>query len=805
MSTGTAPIEVARQARRLWAEHVARSLPSVTQSLALWAQRQVDAPAASRATIDDRRDLVQLLARHQDDWRRLVADRLARRMLHPTAAAARTAQAQKQAAARGAHEAPAAAPAGPATRWAPRPAHVGEPAADPAADPTKEEPSLSLVDDETIERGIHGSRLGAAMADLASWELVDLRARIAYLEGVDGLPETDLLMPASLGQVYTEAWSDAGIGLKFWRLCAGVLHEQLALACLTACQEVNRKLVAAGVMPEVRLQGRKVESPTAAGGAPRAPQPGTPHARAPVPTRAARAPGVPPATPAAPPASDARPVPPPAQAAAEQLTVRLGQVVTEHLPTFAAGTRTWQVSPELATAIQATQRVLADRADKGATEEAGAVTQTALLEELGTRKLQLKRAATSQEERATIEIVDLLFQAILAEDRIPASVRVLFARLQMPVLRVAVSEPDFFAASDHPARRLIDRMGACAMGFDRMADTLGDALGREIRRVVQVVEAYPDTGRRVFQTVLTEFEKFIEKFMREQSDAARTAVSLAEQVEQRETLVIQYTIELRRMLDALPVHEGVREFLFQVWADVLAITSLRHGVHSTQIQAMKRAAADLIWAAGAKATREERAEVIRRLPQLLKAVREGMASAGIDAARQEARVRELNNALAAAFTAKSAAISRERLAELTQRLETLDELLPDSADLQLDEAMMLDLSDQETAGLEVASEPGAPAPSPQALARARELQVGSWHQFEFRGRSEPVQLAWQGLRRQLTMFVSGGGRCVLVPLRELATYLDRQALRPAEEEPLTARATRNVLARLDANPSLLVS
>jgi hypothetical protein len=55
------------------------------------------------------------------------------------------------------------------------------------------------------------------------------------------------------------------------------------------------------------------------------------------------------------------------------------------------------------------------------------------------------------------------------------------------------------------------------------------------------------------------------------------------------------------------------------------------------------------------------------------------------------------------------------------------------------------------------------------------------------------------------MFVSGGGRCVLVPLRELATYLDRQALRPAEEEPLTARATRNVLARLDANPSLLVS
>ncbi len=64
----------------------------------------------------------------------------------------------------------------------------------------------------------------------------------------------------------------------------------------------------------------------------------------------------------------------------------------------------------------------------------------------------LKSAATTHVERATIEIVALLFQSILTEERIPAAVRVWFARLQMPVLRVAVSEPDFFATVDHPAR-----------------------------------------------------------------------------------------------------------------------------------------------------------------------------------------------------------------------------------------------------------------------------------------------------------------------------------------------------------------
>ena len=56
-----------------------------------------------------------------------------------------------------------------------------------------------------------------------------------------------------------------------------------------------------------------------------------------------------------------------------------------------------------------------------------------------------------------------MFQSILQEDRIPPGIRVWFARLQMPVLRVALAEPDFFGTLNHPARQLIDRMGSCVM------------------------------------------------------------------------------------------------------------------------------------------------------------------------------------------------------------------------------------------------------------------------------------------------------------------------------------------------------
>ena len=99
---------------------------------------------------------------------------------------------------------------------------------------------------------------------------------------------------------------------------------------------------------------------------------------------------------------------------------------------------------------------------------------------------------------------------------------------------------------------------------------------REIKRVVQVVEAYPDTGRRVFsRRLLTEFERFIEEYFKTEHVAASKGVSPAQQIEQRETMAIQYTIEMRKMLDKVPVHDSVRQFLFHVWADVLATTAVK--------------------------------------------------------------------------------------------------------------------------------------------------------------------------------------------------------------------------------------
>ncbi len=77
--------------------------------------------------------------------------------------------------------------------------------------------------------------------------------------------------------------------------------------------------------------------------------------------------------------------------------------------------------------------------------------------------------------------------------------------------------------------------------------------------------------------------------------------------------------------------------------------------------------------------------------------------------------------------------------------------------------------------------------------------------LDYRGRNEAVQLAWQGLRRELTLFVSPKGRGDLFQRHRLAAFLQAGLLVPAQDESLTVRATRSAMAKIDGDPSRLLN
>jgi Protein of unknown function (DUF1631) len=416
----------------------------------------------------------------------------------------------------------------------------------------------------------------------------------------------------------------------------------------------------------------------------------------------------------------------------------------------------------------------------------------------------LKKAASTTAEKATIEIVALLFQSILAEDRIPPVVRVWFARLQMPVLRLALSEPEFFGSLQHPARRLIDRMGSCVLGFD--ANVGSAALETEIKRVVQVIEQYPETGRRVFQLVYDEFQKFLSKFLTEGAVTQRV-VSVAQQMEQKETAAIQYIIELRKMFGDMTVRDEIREFIFKVWAEVLAVATIKQGAQHAGTISLKQVAADLVWAASAKPNRADRTKVINELPALLKRMRAGMTLLGFDTARQDEHIKVISDTLADAFMSKTETVDAKQIEEMSKRLKNLEDFVSeddDVGDLPLDAESLELMLGIDTTGIDIITTGGSD-PTEGMRAWAMELDEGSWFNLDHNSRNARVQYAWRSKRGQLHLFAAPGGKTYLFQVRRLASYLQAGLISPVEDEALTVRATRDALTKIDANPERLLA
>ena len=701
--------------------------------------------------------------------------------------------------------------------------------------------TLELIGDDVVENKILASRLALAVMDKAGGELNDLRLRIQSLESSRELSAQDILRPEVVCLIIVEQWNQAGLTRFAWGLAQDVIQQYMVENLTEAFHHANEYLISQGVLPEIDLKsqirrstmvplmrgdedddyeddggyggeesGAGADRPRSASGSSSAGNTESRGGRSR--TR-----------------SDSR-----QDSRADSRSASRADYDDQGTPMGRARQRAQGLLGQL-------KRVLGESRDpdagrsRGAPSEAlvrainqapiamvpegstlnvqpGSATQPVadsarvakVADGLRERTATLKNQAGNNSEKATIEIVALMFQSILAEERIPPAIRVWFARLQLPVMRVALFEPEFFSTLHHPARKLIDHMGSCVLGFDSRAIT-GSALEAEIRRIVQVIEQYPDTGRRVFQLVYDEFQKFLSKYLTEKGSSQRVA-TLAQQVEQKETLAIQYTIELRNMLNSMPVREEIRDFMFKVWAEVLAVAAIKNGAQHEETVMLKRSASDLVWAASAKPSRTERAQVIQDLPNLLQRLRQGMTLLGLTGAQQEAHIKVIGDTLADAFMSKTESIPQDRIDAMSERLAHLEDFIIQDGpgDIPLDAASIEMLVGIDASSIVVVADGGS-KPSQAMLAWAQELQPGTWYTLDHNGKASQVQYVWRSDRKQLHLFASVDGRSYLIQARRLAAYLQAGLLVPQEEEALTVRATRTALEKIDANPERLLS
>ena len=702
----------------------------------------------------------------------------------------------------------------------------------PVAPEKKSAPSnFELVGPEVADIHIAASRTAQGLIDKVGPELKDLLLRIKFLVGSQTNEVSEILQPDVLLQVMVEQWTLTGLPIEAWTMVGDVVLSLLSDRLKKAYVSANESLIKLGVLRTIELKDRVRLIPSApsrgvvsqGSGADQAPferqsgresgdlggggggqsrssgQSGQSQSSsgrqsrgddlATEDTRAATADT---------PLTRAR-------SRAHDVLGQLKRILVGSVGTNFEATKYHPPSPALAAAMA--ERPSAGNAylnSVGSMADASPAGMAKVAGELRRRTSDLKNKAETKSEKATIEIVALMFQAILQEDRIPPGMRVWFARLQMPVLRLALTDADFFGDLTHPARQLIDRMGSCAMGFDASGIN-GNALESEIKRVVQVVEQYPETGKRVYQLVLDEFQKFLAQFLT-QSESTKKLVSVAQLVEEKETLTIQYTIEMRNLLNDMPVREDVREFLFKVWAEVLAVAAVRKGPQDPETLGYKSLASELVWAASAKPSRADRSRVIKELPQLLQKLRGGMTLLGLAPSEQDAHIKTVSDTLADAFLSKTQSISTEQIAMMAERLANLEDFMTDEGmgDLPLDGESIELMLGLDASMIDVVTDGGA-KPTEAMLVWAQELQLGSWFTLDHNGRVAQAQFVWRSERKHLNLFASTDGRSYLIQAGRLAAYLQAGLLLPQEEDALTVRATRDALSKLEANPERLLS
>lgn len=730
------------------------------------------------------------------------------------------------------------------------------------APPAVRTPSLALdggfelIGTEVVENKIVASRLALGLMEIAATEVNDLRTRLKAINGGRDLTSQDIVHPETLFLAVVEQWTDSGMPREAWPLVSDVVQRHLFEPFKVAYAQGNALLIEQGVLPVIEFNkgvkpsgfapsGFSDQAASASGAGAFTPGPGSQVGQ---PATRGHGPGM---------RGGAGQTP-----GGQGLASGLGaywrgsraQGLMDQISRFLVGTAPQTaVMPLSGGTSPAGGAVFMSGAPMGAmpmgggsaggmpvggafempsggpsaplmtvlaqlprlgdayySSQPGAVYQVAapillqrVADEMRQQSAEIKSKAGTDAEKAIVELVALMFQSILEEDRIPPGIRVWFARLQMPVLRMALAEPDFFTKLDHPARQLIDHMGSCVLGFDASGISSA-ALEVEVKRIVQVIEQYPETGVRVYQRVYEEFQVFLKKHLTTKPNTQKV-VGVAERVEQKETLTIQYTIELRNQIKDMPVRDEIREFLYKVWAEVLAISAVRQGPQHEETLLLKKTASDLIWAASAKPNRADRARVINDLPDLLQCLRSGLALMNMVQSAQEAHVKIISAVLVEAFMSKTEAIADEQIQALAKRLANLEDYVTDDGteELPLDVDSIEELLGIDASGLEVITQGGGAA-TPVMLEWAHGLDLGAWFVLNFNAQEIQVQYVWRSPLGHLHLFASNLGRSYLIQTVRLAAYLQAGLLEPQEREPLTLRATRNALGKIEANPERLL-
>ena len=237
---------------------------------------------------------------------------------------------------------------------------------------------------------------------------------------------------------------------------------------------------------------------------------------------------------------------------------------------------------ELQIALGALQQHLAQVTDHASRElRSAARLREELLTQLNIGKPSgAPRTQLSNEQGDTVELVAMLFEQLGQQLQQGGNARALLGDIQLPVLRMAVADQDFFEKREHPARKLLDTVTAAANDWlDGSDDESNRPLANKLEQLVARASQEPPSAG-LYTTLLADIEHHLGLLTRKAQAAERRHVEAAQGRERLDQARHRAGQLMAERFAQSPPRGLLRALLDRAWSDVLALTLLRHGEDS---------------------------------------------------------------------------------------------------------------------------------------------------------------------------------------------------------------------------------
>ncbi len=240
-----------------------------------------------------------------------------------------------------------------------------------------------------------------------------------------------------------------------------------------------------------------------------------------------------------------------------------------------------------------------------------------------------------------INLVSMLFEFILDDQNLPTPMKALLARLQIPLLKVAVMDHGFFGRGGHPARKLLNELATAAMRWSETVDLERDPLYGKIKQTVEkVLDDFVD-DTQIFADLLSEFGDFVA--------AERRRSELVEQRTRDAEEGLGKTHQARKIVSDLldkkmadkKLPEVVQELLRDGWSSYLFMIQVKQGVESGEWQEALTTVDDLIWSVTEASDKSHRGKLLKMIPSLLQRLRKGLISVAFNKVKMRTLFKEL--------------------------------------------------------------------------------------------------------------------------------------------------------------------